>query len=68
MFGRMTIGWIEEFVRDGEAVDGFEEVGEGSRRKLRWSTAALVAMVGAVSGQAILQVLGLYWGNTVVRR
>lgn len=22
---RMTIGWIEEFVRDGEAVDGFKE-------------------------------------------
>ena len=21
---RMTIGWIEEFVRDGEAVDGFK--------------------------------------------
>jgi hypothetical protein len=21
---RMTIGWIEEFVRDGEVVDGFK--------------------------------------------
>lgn len=21
---RMTIGWVEEFVRDGEVVDGFE--------------------------------------------
>lgn len=24
MQSRMTIGWIEEFVRDGEAVDGFK--------------------------------------------
>ena len=22
---RMTIGWVEEFVRDGEVVDGFSE-------------------------------------------
>lgn len=21
---RMTIGWVEEFVRDGEAVEGFQ--------------------------------------------
>jgi len=22
---RMTIGWVEEFVRDGDVVDGFED-------------------------------------------
>jgi hypothetical protein len=22
---RMTIGWVEEFVRDGEVVDGFKD-------------------------------------------
>jgi len=64
----MTIGWIEEFVRDGEVVNGFVE---DSRRKFRWTTVAAVAAVagaGAVFGQAVLKLLALYWGNTVVRR
>jgi hypothetical protein len=27
----MTIGWVEEFVRDGKAVDGFEVHVDGKR-------------------------------------
>ena len=61
----MTIGWIEEFVRDGEVVDGFVE---DSRRKFRWTTVAAVAGAGAVFGQVVLKLLALYWGNMVVRR
>ena len=32
MTHRMTIGWIEEFVRDGMAVDGFEVRDDNGKR------------------------------------
>jgi hypothetical protein len=61
----MTIGWIEEFVRNGEVVDGFED---GSSRlqavvstsKLRW-IAVGAGVAGAVVGQAVLQLFALNW-------
>lgn len=51
MKNRMTIGWIEEFVRDGEAVEHFELrekqdywLIHGFGLRIRWSALFFVAL------------------------
>jgi len=57
----MTIGWIEEFVRDGKAVDGFEVRGDDEKRDT-WADYGIDGRLSALGlcGLA-LSITSLFW-------
>jgi hypothetical protein len=57
---RMTIGWIEEFVRDGKAVNGFEVRDDGKRYAWAGYDFDGTLSVPRLCGLALL-VTGLFW-------
>lgn len=63
---RMTIGWIEEFVRDGKAVDGFEVRDAGKRGVL-----AGYELDGTLSALGLcglaLSITSLFWLRSYYR-
>jgi hypothetical protein len=62
----MTIGWIEEFVRDGRAVDGFEvRDGEKWYAFAGWDLDGTLPALG-LCGLA-LSVTGLFWSRSFYR-
>jgi len=62
----MTIGWIEEFVRDGKAVDGFEVCGDAKLDA--WAGYGLDGTLSALGlcGLA-LSVTSLFWLRSYYR-
>lgn len=62
----MTIGWIEEFVRDGKAVDGFEVRDYGKRYALAGygsdGTLSALALCGLT-----LSITSLFWLRSYCR-
>ena len=56
----MTIGWIEEFVRDGKAVDGFDV--QGDEKRDSWASYEFDGMLSALGlCSLVLSVYGLFW-------
>jgi hypothetical protein len=60
----MTIGWIEEFVRDGKAVNGFEVHGDGKRDA--WPDLNVTLSALGLCGLA-LSVTSLFWWRSFYR-
>lgn len=55
----MTIGWIEEFVRDGQVVDGFEVKHTSSRfNKYFYALIAGLIVLGGLGWRSV-QIMGL---------
>lgn len=48
---RMTIGWVEEFIRDGEVVDGFQVAHRAGSRPsaASWVLAGVLSLASVVS-------------------
>jgi hypothetical protein len=63
---RMTIGWIEEFVRDGRAVDGFEV--RNDEKRYVWAAYDLDGTMSVLGlcGLA-LSVTSLFWLRSYYR-
>jgi hypothetical protein len=62
----MTIGWIEEFVRDGKAVDGFEV--HDDEKRLTWADHGFDGTLSTLGlcGLA-LSVTSLFWLRSYLR-
>ena len=64
----MTIGWIEEFVRDEKAVNGFEVRGDDGERRYSWAVYGLDGALPALGlCGLVLSVTGLFWLRSYYR-
>jgi hypothetical protein len=58
----MTIGWIEEFVRDGKAVDGFEVHDDDHKKRNAWMGYDIDSTFSALGLCGLgLSVTALFW-------